>query len=54
MQVDGLRNRQSVSVFNDDVPDRNTIDKILLDSVKFTPNRCSIPYHKVIHTRANV
>ena len=47
MQVDGLRNRRSISLFNDDIPDRNTIDKILIDSVKFSPNRCSIPYHKV-------
>ena len=45
--IDGLRNRRSISIFNDVVPDKNIIDKIISDSIEFTPNKCSIPYHKV-------
>ena len=44
---DGIRKRRSVAFFNDDVPDKSIIDDIILDSVTYTPNKCTIPYHKV-------
>ncbi len=44
---DGIRDRRSVMFFNDDIPDKNIIDDIILDSVTYTPNKCTIPYHKV-------
>jgi len=45
--IDGIRERRSVALFNDEVPDKEVIEKILHDSVKYSPNRCSIPYHSV-------
>ena len=44
---DGIRKRRSVAFFNDDVPNKSIIDDIILDSVTYTPNKCTIPYHKV-------
>lgn len=46
-KIDGLRERRSVALFNDEVPNKEVIEKILYDSVKYSPNQCSIPYHKV-------
>lgn len=46
-KIDGIRERRSVALFNDEVPNKEVIEKILYDSVKYSPNRCSIPYHKV-------
>ena len=46
-KIDGLRERRSISFFSDIVPEKNIIEDILLDSVKYTPNKCSVPYHKV-------
>jgi nitroreductase len=45
--IDGIRKRRSIQFFNDKVPEKEIIEKILDDSVKYSPNRCAIPYHHV-------
>ena len=44
---DGIRKRRSTMFFNDSIPDKNDIDDIILDSVTYTPNKCTVPYHRV-------
>ena len=44
---DGIRERRSVSVFNDTIPKKEIIDKILEESTEHYPKKCSVVYHKV-------
>ena len=45
--INGIRERRSISLFSDKKPKKETIDKILEESIKYYPKKCSMLYHKV-------
>ena len=47
MKSDGIRERHSVCVFNDIIPKKEIIDKILQESIEYYPKKCDIVYHRV-------
>lgn len=45
--INGIRERRSITLFSDKIPEKETIDKILEESIKYYPKKCSMLYHKV-------